>query len=315
MAEVLLTGAQLITLNDANLADTDVPDFMAGTPFMREMASTPASQNTVHKYLKYALASSGFRDANDGREVQTSTDTAVTVSLQILDATVRTDLALANEYRGGRDAWVNRETGRALRSAFFSAEQQVFQGTGLDAKGFDGFPDDASMDALADTAVVDGGGATNLSSVYLVRGGNEDVETIFGNNGNIEIEEQSIVEVTGATGTYPGIYMPVTGWTALKIGSTNTSATRISVARIANVDVSSGSSFPMTDALFYQAYALFDAGMPPTHCFCHRLALEQWRNDRTTYNPIGTPAPLMNNLEGVQIWSTDGLSVSETALV
>ena len=310
MAESLLTAANLLTINDRNAADTDVPDFLDRSPAITNLSAVVASNDTVHKYFRYALPSTGFRAINNGREVQTSTDTAVTVNLAILDASFRVDMEAANEYRTGAEAWLNREAARALRSAFFSAEKQIFQGTGNDANGFNGFPDDASLDGSADSFIVDAGGSTNLTSIYVVRSGDEDVQVITGKGGDISMGTPTVQETAGSsTGTYPALYTPVSGWLGLKIGSNHASATRPSVVRICNVDHTASTEL---DNEIYDAIKLFDD--EPTHIFASPKALERMRRARTTYNPVGTPATTPDNIEGIPIFATRGISDSETAV-
>lgn len=311
MAETFLTAADLLTINDRNLSDFDVPNFFAGSPFMRVAASTIATQPTAHKHLRYTLPAVGYRAANLGREVQKSVDTLVTITLAILDATFRTDLALADDYKDGRDAWVDREAGRHLVAAMFAAEKQVFRGTtDGDANGFAGFPDDASLDALADANVIGAGGTLGtLTSCYIVRFGPEDCEFVWGNDGNLTIDPYSIIEATPAsgTGTYPALYVPIKGHHGLKIGSSVKS-----VVRIANIDIAAAATDVLTDDLIYEGLSKFEDGMGPSAIFMRREAAEQLRKGRTTYNPVGAPAPQVANIEGIPVYTTDGIASGET---
>jgi hypothetical protein len=308
MAEAFLTLPNLVKINDRNLADLDVPNFLNSAPAVRMLAATIASQDTLHKFLQYANPTAGFRTENDGREVQVSVDTLVTAVLTILDASFRTDLSLADGYKDGRDAWVNREGARHLDEAFFKVEQQIFQGTNSDPLGFDGFPDHATMDAAADAMVVDAGGAgvALQQSAYVVRSGPMDVEMILGRNGNIAIEPSSIQETAGTTGTFPAIYTPITAWYGLKIGSTVTS-----VVRIANIEPG---TVELTDDLIYEAIGKFGAGRQPTHIFVHRTGLESLRKGRTATNTPGDPAPRPMFIEGIPVIPTDGISTTEAVL-
>ncbi len=324
MAESPITLPEIVTINDRNLADVDIPDFLNASPFMRTNAATIASHDTIHKWLIYQNPNVGFRAPNDGREVQSSTDTFQDTNCQILDASFRVDLALANSYRkGGASGFVNREAGRHLDAAFFKDEIQVFNGratgeggsanisngvgTGQgDDTGFDGLPNYVTMATLAGGMVVNAGGATDLTSIYVVRSGAQDVEIITGRDGDISIGDTNVQETAGATGTYPALYTPITAWYALKVGSTVTSC-----VRIANIDAGSNT---VTDAMIYSAIEKFGAGRQPTHIYMNRRSLEQLRASRTATNVTGAPAPRPTSVEGFPIVVTDGLTNAETAV-
>ena len=316
MAEALFTLPQLITINDRNLADVEVPNFLNNSPFMRTNAATLASHDTLHKWLRYANPTVGFRQPNNGREVQVSVDTMVQTDCQIIDGSFRTDLALVREYnKGGQAGWLNRELARHLDAMMFRLEQQVFQGSGLSvapALGFDGFPDETTLKTIAGGMVVSAGGSTasSQSSAYLVRSGAQDVEIIMGRSGDIYVGDPTVQEAAGidqgdgALGTFPAIYTPVTGWFALKIGSTVSS-----VVRIANIENS------FTDDMIFEGIAKFGTGRGPTHLYAGRKSLELLRSSRTATNSSGDPAGMPGTVGGVTIVPTDGINEGGEAVV
>jgi hypothetical protein len=304
MAESLVTLSEIITVNDRNLADVDVPNFLDAAPFMNVGAAVTASHDTLHKWLRYVLPDVGFREPNDGREVKHSIDTLVTSDCEILDASFRTDLALAQSYRkGGDDGWVNREGARHLRAAFFEAEKQVFLGLANDSGGFPGFPDATHLDGLAAPHMVVSAGGTTAAvqtSAYLVRFGPEDVEIIMGRSGQISIGDPTIQETAGATGTYPALYVPVTAWLGLKIGSTVGS-----VVRIANIEGG------FDDDHIAAAYAKFPADRKPQYMFANAAALTTLRASRTATNGTGTPAPFVDSVFGMTVLQSDAIGNTE----
>lgn len=309
MADDLLTLNDLITINDRNLADINVSDLLQDAPFLAVLPATGASNGTQHKYTKETAAPVvGFRDINDGRVHDKSGDTAVTVSLAILDATFKCDTALAAEYKFGTDAYLDRELQRHLRAAFAKQEKQWFYGTTAqgDAAGFTGIND--ALNALSNT-MVSSGGATGGTSIYLVRAGEEDCISVLGNDGRIDtVETPTVVPVAGSTtGTFPAWYVPVQGWMALQLGSI------WSIHRIANVAIDGGAN-SATDDLIYSAIAEFPSSRQPTHIVMHRYAQRDLRQSRTATSPSGTPAPIPTDVAGIPIIVTDSIRTDETAV-
>jgi len=310
MADDLLSLTELTKINDAALADINVTDILDDAPLLQVLPAVPASNGTVHKYLKETTAPVvGFRSINDGRVLDHSDDTAVTVTLKILDATFRVDVGLADGYKKGRDALIARELLRHLKAAYFMAEQQFIYGTGNDSDGFAGLADNTGLDAATDDMVLDAGGTTAStgSSAWLIRAGEDDMCVVGGNDGNITVEETTIIQATGSgTGTYPALYTGVTGWLGLQVGSA------YSVARIASLTEDSGKG--LTDDLIAQGIALFPASRPPTHIAVNRRSLQQLQSSRTATNATGAPAPFPAEAFNIPIVCTDAITSTEALL-
>jgi hypothetical protein len=260
MAETYNTLAGLIQLNDKNLAALNVTDLLDEAPLLKVLFAQPASNGTEHKYLKQTRASSAaFRAELDGATKVASQDTLVTDTLKILDASFDTDVALADNYKGGRDAWLQLELMRSLRETFFHAEKQVIYGVGNDALGFAGLHDNAQLDAVADAMVIEcatpGASETSQTSVYILRSGMNDCSFILGNGGKIVVEDEpTIIQKAGATtGVFPALYVPVTGYSGFQIGGA------YSAARICNIETA------LTDDDIYNGLALFPPAEPDRH--------------------------------------------------
>jgi hypothetical protein len=302
------TLAGLVQLNDKNLADLKVTDLLDEAPLLKVLHSQVASNGTEHKYLKQTTASSaGFRAALDAVAKTASASTLVTDTLAILDASFDTDVALADAYKGGRDAWLQLELMRALKQAFFAAEKQVIYGVGNDAVGFAGLHDNAQLDAIADDMVIEcatpGAGVTLQTSVYILRSGKDDCSFILGNDGRIVVEEQpTIIAKAGAvltTSTYPALYVPVTGYCGFQIGGA------YSAARICNIQTA------LTDDDIYNGLSLFPSGRQPNLIVMNRNALKLLRQSRTATNPTGDPAPRPTSVDGIPIVCTDAVISTE----
>ncbi len=290
MADTFQTLADLIQINYQNLADLEISDLLNDAPLIAMLASDTASNGTEHKYLKETGAPAvGFRAPNTGRENKKSTDTLVTIALEILDASTTVDKAIADEYGKGAEAYISRESRRHLKAAFSHAEKVMINGTTEDALGFVGLKEAAALNALADEMVTDAGGTTvnTASSVWMMRTNEDgaDVQVITGNDGNIQIAEtitQAIEDVTGG-GRFTGYYTSIMSWLGLQIGGAR------SVGRLTNLTADAGKG--LTDDLLADLYELFPAARKPNVIGMSRRSVGQLRKSRTATNATGQPAP------------------------
>jgi len=316
MAESYNTLDGLVQFNDKNLADLNVTDLLDEAPVLNLMFAQPASNGTQHKYLKQTTASSAaFRDALDAVAKTASADTLVTDTLKILDGSFDTDVALADAYKGGRDAWLQMELMRTMKQVFAVAEKQVFYGVGSDASGFAGLADNGQLDALEDTMVVNASGsnADTQTSCFLMRSGKDDVSFILGNDGKIVVEDEPvIIAKAGAvetSATYPALYVPVTGYAGFQIGGA------YSAARICNIEMNvltSTSAF--TDDHVFAAIAKFPASRSPNIIAMNRNAQRLLRQSRSAYSPTGAPAPMPTEVGGIPITVTDQILSTEAVV-
>jgi hypothetical protein len=312
MAENPIPLSEMIKINDQNVSDVDgISDLLQDAPFLAAMYAQPASNGTQHKYLKETKAPVvGFRAANDGIEHDSSEDTLVTIELAILDASHHHDQELVNQYKKGPDAFMAREGNRHLQAGFFKTEQQLFYGQLAGAAdGFTGLADAATIDALADPMVVDGGGATALSSVFVVRSvpADTDFTTVMGNDGNINLGNVYQQMMAGAvTGMFNALVQPIAAYLGAQIGSI------YSVGRIANLDATTNG---LDDDKIAAAISAFPSGRQPTHLAMNRRSRRQLQQSRTATNGTGAPAPFPTEAFGVPIITSDAIINAETALV
>lgn len=320
MAESYNTLAGLVQFNDKNLADLQVTDLLDEAPLLKIMTAVPASNGTLHKYLKQTTASSAaFRAALAGVAKTASADTLVTDTLKILDGSFDTDVALADAYKGGRDAWLQLELIRTMKQVFAVTEKQVFYGTGSDASGFAGLVDNAQLDALADTMVVNAGGsnASTQTSCFLIRHGMNDCAFVMGNDGKIVVEDEPVIIQKTANSTaldaaefYPALYVPVTGYCGFQIGGA------YSAARIANIecnDLTSTTAF--TDVHLMRALSKFPGSRPPNAICMNRNAQLLLWNSRSAYSPTGAPALVPVDFMGIPFVITDQIVSTEAVEV
>lgn len=313
MPDTFLTLDDLVKLNDMNLADLEITDLLQDAPLLAVLAAQVASNGTNHSYLKETGAPVvGFRTLNNGRDNSTDEDTKVEIALQIMDASFRVDVAGANAYRKGKEAYLARRGKRAMKAAFAGIEKQILYGTGNDADGFIGLSQAETVNSIEnDEHVVDAGGTTvnGASSIWLIRSADDDtgVSVITGNDGNIEIGDSVVVEATGANNKrYPAYYTPICGWLGLQIGS------MWDIVRIVNVTKEDGHT--LDDDLLSMALERFPANKQPTHIAMTRRSRGQLQRSRTAVNATGAQAPRPTDYEGIPIICTDQLSNAEPIL-
>jgi hypothetical protein len=317
MAEAYNTLAGLVQFNDKNLADISVSDLLDRAPLISAINTVPASNGTLHKYLKQTVASSAsFRAALDGITKVPSQDELVTVTLKIIDGSFDADTALAKGYKDGVDAYLQLEMARTLRQVFFNLERQAIYGTKqktsaaylADENGFTGLANSAALDATADEMVIapattPGTTADSQTSVYLIRHGMDDVSLVLGNDGQFTVEEPTIIQKAGSVGgTYPAWYVAVNGWAGLQLGGAR------SAARICNIEAK------LDDDDLYNALSLFPSGAGANAIVMNRKALKLLRQSRTAVNPSGQPAPMPTNLDGIPIIVTDAVRNDEPVI-
>lgn len=318
MADEFLTLANLIKLNDKNLADFEGSDLFDAAPLMGTIAAIPSSNNTQHKYLKETAAPVvGFRAVNTGLDNSVGTHELVTVDLKILDFGFRVDIAEAKGYKGGPEALLAFMLKGHLKAALFAAEKQFLNGTNSNADGFTGF---AQALPLSSPMVYNatGAAADTGSSVYLIRanGDETDVMAIGGSSDEagpdagalLDVEEAYITTDEDANGKKFDVYrQPGLGWLGVQVGSLT------SLGRICNITEETGKT--LTDDMIYEAISLFPAAKKPTHVVMNRRSLKQLRKSRTATNATGAPAPLPTALEdGTPIIVTDAIADDEAIL-
>ena len=311
MAEVDNTLAGIVQMNDANLADIMVTDLLQDTPVLQVMNAIPASNGTIHKYLKETVAQgSEFRAVNTGIINSAGQEELVTSTLKYLDGSFYRDVAIARGYTGGVDAYMEKQIAKAMKSMMVGLEKQILQGTSADSDGYAGLPSYSFVDALTDGMVVDAGGAGGRS-VWLIRSTEDDVSVVAGNDGNIvmNFEPTNIVKIITNTSTgagYNAYNVDMGGYYALQFGSA------YSVGRIVNLD--STTNHTLTDSLISEAISKFPAGKGPSFIVADRVTLQELQASRTATNVTGSPAPFPSESFNVPIVVTDHGATAEDAM-
>ena len=304
-----------------DLSDIEVSDLLQATPLLDALPMEESSNGTVHSYAKETGAPVvGFRAINAGRDLDSSTESQVDVTLKYLDFSWDVDEALAKACKKGPEWLIAREGARHLKAALKKFEMQLINGVigasdsasaSGDSAGFTGFRDAATVDALADVLhVVDATGSTadTASSVFGVRVGMSGVTGIYKGDGPaLQLGDTTVIQKVVNPGTdnktYPAYYTPAGIWLAVQIASV------WDISRIVNLTAQAGKG--LTDSLLSQLVELSPVGMGPSHLIMSRRSRGQLQRSRTTYSPTGSPAPLPSEYEGIPILVTDSVSNTE----
>lgn len=312
MAYATNTLNGLVQMNDLNLADIGVTDLLQDAPVLARLVAVTASQGgTVHKYLKQTVAAgAAFRAENTGLANAAPKEELVTVTLKYLDGSFHRDVQIADGFKAGRAAYMQKETAKALLSLFAGLEKQILQGVVADASGFAGMPGSSFLDQLSDNMVVNAGGS-GKRSVWLVRSTMDDCAIVAGNDGMLRFdfdpEQLSWIATSTTTGEgYAALVANLGGWFGLQAGSA------YSLGRICNIDGTSGHT--LTDALIASAISKFPATKQPNLIVMDRTSLYELQASRTATNPTGAPAPFPADAFGIPVVVSDQLNTNESAV-
>lgn len=296
-----------------DLSSAEVTDLVQATPFLNLLPLEKSSNGETHKYSKETGAPVvGFRAANVGRDLDSSIDTIVTVTLKILDFSWDVDKAVADIWRkGGAQALIAREGMRHIKAALVAFEKQVFYGTTAqgDASGFTGMIQATTVDTKTDTMCYDAAGTTadTATSVWAVRIGPSDLMGVVNGDGEIALGDTTVIQKTSSGSlVYPAYYTPGCTWLGMQVGSI------YSMGRIVNI--TEDSSHTLTDDMIAQLLAKFPVGKEPTHLIMNRRSRRQLQDSRTATNSTGAPAPFPTEAFGVSIVTVESI-VNTEALV
>lgn len=321
MADTLTTLAELVRFNSLDVNPAEITDILNKAPVLAALHAMQSSNGTTHKFnVETTAPVIGFRAVNAGADYTASISTQTSIDLKYIDAKIIEDVALCNAFRGGPQAFMASRLRRQLREALFVLEKQFFNGTvGGSATGFLGLADSANYNQVSDALVVNAAGTTagTGSSVYFLRSTADDSSVALVGAGDAQLASPNINFTVGDIfqSVVPGsnslsmvaYAQDCGGHLGVQIGS------KFAVSRIANLTEDSGKG--LTDLLLAKALALFPVGDPPTHIAMNRRSLRQLQTSRTTYSPIGLPAPRPTEYEGIPIIVTDALLSTETLLV
>ena len=233
-----------------------------------------------------------FRIANRGSQPIVNTYENRLVETFVLEARTEVDIAVADSYEDGALAYIAMEAQGVLEGEMQGVCGQFYYGAANNPDGFPGLMqghDAANM-------VVDAGGTTEdtCSSVWLARMGPQDVQWVWGNNGQLvpsAVRRETIIDSTAQKGKFEGYVQTLYGRPGLAVHNLQ------SVVRIKKLTADAGKG--LTDSLIADALAKFPVGKSPTHIFASRRSLVQLQKSRQVVIGTGPSQRVTANVEAI----------------
>lgn len=242
-----------------------------------------------------------FRNANEGATLVKSTYENRLVETFIFNPRWEVDKAVADRYEDGAEAYIALEAGGIMEGAMADLCQQFYYGRNAygdasvqaGAKGFPGL-----VDVVDPQKVIDVGGGTAPTSVWIVRGGPRLTQWVAGNEGGFNMDNpriETLYRQVGGANTlerFDGYVQAMLAYPGLQVGSVH------AVARIKGLSTDAGKG--LTDKLIFDALAKFPEGsdMTNTMILMNNRSWTQLRDSRTAVNATGSEAPLPEQIQG-----------------
>jgi HK97 family phage prohead protease len=306
-----LNGA--ITLIDKIQIDEGIgaPVVVEAVSQAPEMSIFPVdiiSGDTVTLSVRTGNPTVGFRDANSGRTGKKGTFESRVFQTKVIEEPIEIDIQ--GVLRASKDPGrlLMAETASVTEAVLAHCAYQSYYGgtaqANVDAKAAPGL---IAQSNSATTHVVDATGSTAKTSVWLVELGNGSLDHIYGNDSTLTYNENWIETVSEDSdgGKLRVLQNWISGRFALRLSNKN------AAIRIKNIGTDSGKG--LTDVLLASALRKArELGMRPNAIMLNPRSGEQLQTSRTTYSPIGAPAPLPEEYQGIPFYYTINISNAET---
>jgi len=306
------TLADHLLWNDVSLRDYGIAEMIFAGSMFNALFAEESSNGTMHKYERQIQAPVvGFRKMEEPTSSSPGKDEEVAIELEMLDATVTADQGRADSHKRGKAAYMAKRSARYLKSAVNHSEKQLIYGkTGNDSKGFTGLVEHDLYKYRDSEKVIDAGGSgNNVQSIWIVRTAEDAVSALYNGDKPFSIgcikETMSLAydENDVVIGEFPAYMTKILSWLGLKVGSKH------DVVRIANIDPTSAN----IEDFIQQGLDEFPEDHAPNYMFGSRRLRGAIRRARQSYNPAGTPASKIEEIDDIPFMISEALT-SETAL-
>jgi len=290
-----------------------------------ELSIIPARTITGINYKTLVcteLPTVAFRNANEGTAATVAVYENRLVETFILSPKWVCDKAVADRAEDGAAAYIAEAARVHLEAAAQHLCSCFYYGlttsaaaprhlTAGDLKGFPGLHDAMGL-KVDENQLVDAGATTTASSatsVWMLKAGPQDVLWVWGNNGQLDVDDVRIESVTdgGGTNQFTAYVQELLAYPGLQIGN------RFCVGRIGELtdDATDLATCSLTDARLANLYSQFPTAKKPTMILMNRQSQRQLRDSRTATNATGQPAPFPQEWEGIPIYITDSIKNDE----
>lgn len=296
----------LLDIAILNHSDKEVGLIEEVIPFVPEVQLVPARTIAGLNFktnVRTALPTVGFRDGNEGSAISASVFENRLVECFIMNPIWRCDVAVADAYEDGPEAYIALEAVGISKAAFITLGKQFYygRGTGGDGKGHPGLIDSVDSSMVVDAA---GTTASTGSSVWAVTYGPQAVQWVFGNNGQLVVSEPTKQLAYDANDNpYNAYVQDLMARPGLQVNN------KYAVGRIKKLTEDSGKT--LTDDMISDLLSRFPTGHKPDALFMSRRSQKQLQQSRTATNATGTPAPFPTEAFGIPIVTTDSILDTE----
>ena len=306
-----LTG--VLTLGDVVKLDVGI-----GAPIIDEtIVSTPELSvfpvdtilgDTISLSVQVGNPSVSFRIANNGTDSKKGVFESRIFQTAILDEYIEVDINGVLNASKDPARLLSAEAASVTKAVMkHMAYQSWYAGTAQASADDNAFPGLLAQSSTAATHVVDATGSTAKTSVWILELGQYQLDHIYGNGTTLNFGEDWIeTDGTGANGKKMRVLQNwISGRFAPRLANKN------AAIRIKNIGTDSGKG--LTDLLLSQALEKArELGMNPNAIMGTPRSFGQLQRSRTTYSPIGAPAQLPQEYEGIPLYATINLSNAET---
>jgi hypothetical protein len=306
-----LTG--VLTLGDVVKSDVGI-----GSPIIDEtIVSTPELSvfpvdtimgDTISLSVQTGNPTVGFRLANNGTASKKGVFESRIFQTAVLDEYIEVDINGVLNSAKDPARLLTSHAASTTKAVMAHMAFQNWYGSTLQASADDNAaPGILAQSSTASTHVVDATGSTALTSVWVLELGQYGLDHIYGNGTTLNFGEDWIeTDGLGANGLKMRVLQNwISGRFAPRLANKN------AAIRIKNVGTDNGKG--LTDLVLSSAFEKArELGMQPNAIFATPRSLGQLQRSRTTYSPVGMPAPLPQEYEGVPFYSTINLSNAET---
>ena len=330
MAFAAGTHPTLLDIAKANAADGIVELIDETINSHPELLLLPARTIKGINYktlVRTGLPTVGFRDANEGYAASKGTYENRLVETFIFNPRWEADKAVADRYEDGPEAYIAQEAGAIMEASMQALAEQFYYGRGTstqcglatttvkgDAKGFFGLlelSEAAGLTVASNNLLIDGGGTTadTGTSVYMVKTGPAHVNWVWGNGGNLEVDDAVTERILdGSNNPFTAYVQEMLAYPGLQVGSV------YSFGRIG--ELTEDASCTLTDAHLANLYSRFKTAFKPDVIFMTRRSQRQLQDSRIlatggTVLGDGAPVPFPTSWNTIPIHVTDAISDAE----
>jgi hypothetical protein len=300
------------TGNDALIGLVDeaakaCPEVSGLAPRGNEMVQVPGVglsrtiQGRGYKTLvRTSVPKVGFRGYNEGSPRSGGTYENRMVETFVMNPGWEADVALADSDENGPLYQLQLDASANLEGMMQNLGQQFYYGTANDAKGFPGI-----ASALSNQLTVDATGTTAStgSSVWAVRFGAQDVQWVYGVNGQMKLSDVTTRPKVRNNLEYTVYFQEMFAYPGVQVLRPQ------AVGRIKNLTEDNNKG--LTKTLLRTLISRFPAYRKPHAIFLTQRSLRQYAESLVAYNDQGTPAPTPYFFEGIPLIATESLTDTE----